>query len=686
MRETQPQPKTRQNNLPGDAAVSRRALVTGTALVIFVAAFTPYNDYILRNSPFIGNHFPIGIVALMVAIILLVNPALSLIRRRPFSTGEMVVIMTMLLVAAAVPSSGLMRYLEPMLITPYWHLRQFSWWKEITDLMPAWLVPTKDSYSPLVSNYWLGIDPAQGGHVPWTAFILPAALWGILIAAILGAALFLAAIFRRQWVHHERLSYPLATIPLELMAPPETGKHYNALWRNPILWTGVAIPVLVYLLAGLHGIFPSVPFINLQFDVRAAFTDRPWDALPVHLEQAQVYFSMIGICFFVPSEVAFSLWFFVVLDGCSRVFFARSSFDPGAQENARGMGVYAAYFLGLLWLARGHLKTVAVSAWQNLPRPQDEPISYRAMAIGWLSCMAAAWVWLIIMGMNVFMAAILLAAGTMLVTLMSRIVAETGLFFVGPVFWPNQIFSTLLGRGIVSVRSFYWSEFISRVFYADLRETLMPFATDALRMGDEIDPGSGTTPPATDPDPPAAENKIIAPTQKPARTRWFLWLAAALLISTLVSAVMNHYLSYTTGRSTMDGWASDILPREALGETYQFAHSPPEVPLSESWGHFIFGGLMAVGLMAGRLMWASWPLHPIGLVLMDSSPMKIMWFSIFLGWGAKKLLLKYGGAAVFRRARPFFIGLILGEILSAGAWMAVGLISQGAIKYTLLPG
>lgn len=670
----------RAHERPPAHSATRRAILIGMILVALVAAFTPYNDYILRNSPFIGNHFPIGIVMLMVLLMLVVNPLLLFFKRRAFSTGELVVIMTLNLVAAAVPSSGLIRYFEPMVLAPYWQLRQFSWWKEITDLMPHWLTPTTDSYSPIISNYWLGIDPLRGGHVPWAAFILPALLWGILIAALLGAALFLAAIFRRQWVHHERLSFPLATIPLELMAAPDAGKWYNALWRNPVLWTGVAIPVLVYLLAGLHGIFPGVPFINMQYDVRDAFTERPWDALPAHLTQAQVYFAVVGVCFFVPSEVAFSLWLFVVANGAMLVIFSRSNFHPGQQENTRAMGIYVAYFFGLLWLARGHLKTVMIAAWRNSPRAEDEPLSYRAMFIGWVGCMVVAWVWLMVVGMSPAMAAILLFAGTMLVTLMARIVAETGLFFVGPVFWPNQIFSSLLGKGLVGVKSFFWTETISRIFYADLRETLMPFAANSLRMASEI-----KTPPAD------SESGAAAPARQPdsaggsERVRWFRWLFAALLLSLLVSGAVTHYLSYTNGRSGMDHWASEIVPREGLRETYQFAHSPPETPLSTSWGHFVAGGVMAVVLMVGRVMWAGWPLHPIGLVLMDSGPMKIMWFSIFLGWAAKKLLLKYGGAAVFRRARPFFIGLILGEIMSAGGWMIVGLLSHGAIRYTLLP-
>src|SRR5205823_6456217 len=138
----------------------------GMLLVIFVAAFAPYNDYVLHNSPFIGNHFPIGIVTLMAVLILLINPLLGLAKWRRFSPGELLVIMTMMLMGAAAPTSGLMRYLEPMLISPYWQARQFPWFKDILPLLPTWLVPASDPASHLVGDYWHGVDPLRGGHVP----------------------------------------------------------------------------------------------------------------------------------------------------------------------------------------------------------------------------------------------------------------------------------------------------------------------------------------------------------------------------------------------------------------------------------------------------------------------------------------------------------------------------------------
>ncbi|HUO08513.1 MAG TPA: DUF6785 family protein [Phycisphaerae bacterium] len=640
-------------------ALTRRAIWIGLGMVAFVAALTPYNDYVVQNTSFIGNHFPIGIISLMVILILVVNPAIMLFTRRPLSTGELVVIMTMMMVGAAAPSSGLMRYLEPMLVSPFWLVKDFPWLEPIAKLMPGWLVPTKDLSSPIVTNYWLGIDPVQGSHVPIVAFLLPSLLWGVLIASILGTAMFVAAIFRKQWVHHERLTFPLATIPLELMATPERGRWLNRLWRNPVLWAGAGIPLVVYLLAGLHQRYSAVPFVDLRFDIHSAFTDRPWDALPPYLSAARIYLSVIGICFFVPSEIAFSLWLFIVLNGLVRVICSQTSFDPAQNEQARGMGIYLGYFAGLLWLARGHLRMVLNAAWRGEPRDEAEPLTYRAMVVGLAVCGVVSFGWLVTVGMNPLLAILLLGVGTVLMTLMARIVAETGLFFVGPTWWPGNLIGSLLGPKLVNALNYYWSQVISRIFYADLRENLMPFAVNALRMGQEIDSRR--------------------------RPQWFRWLFVALFVSVLVSGFSHHFISYAYGRNSLDGYASNQMPFDAMQETYTFTNTAPQTTVSGSWLSFGFGAVMVGLLMVGRVMWVSWPFHPIGLLLMNSGPLQAFWFSIFLGWGIKKLLLRYGGAGGFRRARPFFIGLIVGEMLAAGGWLIAGLATHGALRYVVFP-
>jgi hypothetical protein len=45
--------------------------------------------------------------------------------------------------------------------------------------------------------------------------------------------------------------------------------------------------------------------------------------------------------------------------------------------------------------------------------------------------------------------------------------------------------------------------------------------------------------------------------------------------------------------------------------------------------------------------------------------------SFTLGWLIKALLLRYGGLRSFRGAVPFFVGLVVGDMLSEGLWGAI---------------
>lgn len=652
-----------QNNPPGSpfATLSRRALWLGLFLVALMALLTPYNDYVLGNTPLIGNHFPIGVFTLMAAVILGLNPLLQWTGRKRLTTADLAVIWGMLLCAAAVPSSGLIRYLEPNLLGPFRALETMPWLRPIAQLLPSWAVPTRDYHAPLLRNYMMGIDPTSGDRIPILPFLVPALTWGVLAAAIFGSMMCLAAIFRKQWVQHERLSYPLAMIPIELMAAPSAGHYYNPLWRSGLLWAGAALPALVYGLSGLHSLFPSVPFLALTYDFSSAFTERPWDHLPHYIIANRLYFSVVGLSFFIPTQVAFSLWLFLLINGLSRVALADSGIDPGQMEPIRGMGIYLGYFAALLWLARAHLWQVLRAAWYGSVREPAEAASYRTLVVGLLLSMVVAWGWMVAAGISAVSATLVLGLGLMFVTLMSRVAAETGMFFLGLSWQIPRFFEVLLGPRLIQGGSYYLSGVITNIFFTDLRENLMPFATTSCRLSQESAPVS--------------------------RPQFFRWCLIALALSALLAGISDHYLSFHYGRQMMqDEHAVTVVPMYNLTEAHRFAHIPSPISPGRAWLHFGLGVTLVGGMMAGRLLWVSWPFHPIGLLLMNSWPLEVFWFSIFIGWGLKQILLRYGGAMFFRRARAFFIGLVVGEMLAAGLWMLLGLLTNGIIRFQLLPG
>ena len=73
-----------------------------------------------------------------------------------------------------------------------------------------------------------------------------------------------------------------------------------------------------------------------------------------------------------------------------------------------------------------------------------------------------------------------------------------------------------------------------------------------------------------------------------------------------------------------------------------------------------------------HLLW--WPIHPIGYAVGHSFIIDLIWTPMCVSWCLKKLILQYGGFRAYRKAMPFFIGLLLGDYLSGCVFSLVGVI------------
>jgi len=93
------------------------------------------------------------------------------------------------------------------------------------------------------------------------------------------------------------------------------------------------------------------------------------------------------------------------------------------------------------------------------------------------------------------------------------------------------------------------------------------------------------------------------------------------------------------------------------------------------WLHTaIGGGFMAfLMFMRYRLLW--WPIHPVAYPISAVWLMECLWFSIFLAWIIKAVLTRYGGNKIYKASKPFFLGLILGQLVAAGLWFVIDLIT-----------
>jgi len=76
-------------------------------------------------------------------------------------------------------------------------------------------------------------------------------------------------------------------------------------------------------------------------------------------------------------------------------------------------------------------------------------------------------------------------------------------------------------------------------------------------------------------------------------------------------------------------------------------------------GAYAFGCLCTLFLASMRTRFIWWPFHPAGYLVAGSFGLFRLWLPIFVSWLAKVLILRYGGLRAYRRALPFFLGLIL---------------------------
>ena len=45
-----------------------------------------------------------------------------------------------------------------------------------------------------------------------------------------------------------------------------------------------------------------------------------------------------------------------------------------------------------------------------------------------------------------------------------------------------------------------------------------------------------------------------------------------------------------------------------------------------------------------------------------------IWFSALIAWILKAIIVRFGGVNLFQNLKPFFLGLILGEVSVSGFW------------------
>ena len=147
----------------------------------------------------------------------------------------------------------------------------------------------------------------------------------------------------------------------------------------------------------------------------------------------------------------------------------------------------------------------------------------------------------------------------------------------------------------------------------------------------------------------------------------------ALFVSLLCSVWGTLYLGYAHGAYNFNSWQLNSAAPKVLNDVVVYMQSPFPTDWEKLQFFWIGAGVMAVMTFL-RYRFPGWPIHPIGFAISSTYFSYRMTFSIFLAWAFKWIFIKIGDAALYRRSRPFFIGILVGWALGVALTILVDTI------------
>jgi hypothetical protein len=382
-----------------------------------------------------------------------------------------------------------------------------------------------------------------------------------------------------------------------------------------------------------------------------------------------IYPAFIGFAFLTAKQVSFSLWFFYIagalLIGLLNVLgvsipaavlgvtFGSTLSRP---EETQTIGAYLVFFLFLAWLARFHFLDILLKAFgrRRDEDPRTEWITSQPAFWGLAAASVGLLLWCRHYGLPIGAGALVLAAFFLFTLVAVRIICQGGITYFTLTAAPLDALTAFFGSRFLTPVGLVVAAVTQKVLFLDLREALMPALLHARKVTDGV-----------------RNNRRVA-------------IAILLCVVAGVAASFAAMLAvaYRFGVRELEmDWAT----RTSVA-VYENIFSLVESPADPRSWVLIFiacGAAVMLALVVCYHHFYWWPIHPIGYLTAYSSAMWTLWFSFFVGWACNALCMRYGGTALFKNMRFFFIGLIIGDFFMAGSWAIYGLFSYAS--YMVLP-
>lgn len=639
-----------RTQLAAREAPSLVGLCVGVACVVATCFLVCFAELVVGKIQIGFLQLPPVVVGMLVAILGAQAVLRRLSDRLRLAPADLAVIWVMMVLASMVSSRGLLEKLIPLLVVPNYDATPENNWKGLFFRhIRSWAVPWDPAGEPkqkVAARFFDSLMP--GETIPWRMWAVPLAAWGIFAAAVVLAFLCLAVLLRRQWADNEKLAFPLVQLPVEMA---RAGQGVTFL-QNRITWVGFAIPAAVFGFNGLHQWYPSVPELQTDLNINLLLTQPPWSF--VGFFHAFVSFAAIGFFYLLPTDLLFSLWLFFLLtilaDGISASYGYQPEVMPmyGCRMYI-GYQIIGCYFVMvgfMLWSARPHLAAVWRAAVGRVGRDRPdagEMLSYRSAVWTLLVCFTVATGWLCLLGMAWWMAAFQLAVLLLVVAVvMARSSCESGMLMTETSFRPIDVYRMLgdvrqLGGSNITALAF-----LDAMWMRDQRGLMLTGFLDSMKLADGM---------------------------RMRRRSLLLPIVLALVVAVGVAGYLHISLPYKLGAAQqMYTYVYRGNPVWSFNDAAVVLNGTrPPLPMLAKL-NFLVGVVvtLAIASLRARLLW--FPIHPLGYALCGTWTMMVFWFPCLVAWMAKIVILRYGGMKLYTRARPLFLGMVLGEFTMALVW------------------
>lgn len=591
-------------------------------LVVFLgltvnAVVTPYADLVL-SSRLTAAHLSSSVLFLFLIAVL----ARSLLSHFGvnLSWSELFLAYSVWHFCSAIPSSGFIGFLFPMVsVLRYFATPANQWEQLFIPFVPPWFALSDESAT---RSFFQGVP----SHSPlyWKPWVVPTLFWAFFATVYFAGTFSLALWLHRRWVVEEKLAFPTVQVLYAL--------QNNLSTRSLPFWSGLLLPFAIHSLNSASRYLAYLPSVPLQFPWGQVFLDFPFDVWQG--ERTYLSFALTGIGYIIPSEVALSFWGFYWVHLLVRLLLRWRGVQPGVGtggittlQRAQEAGSFIVLALSLLLPTLRHTKG-AMERWG---------------LIGWIVCMTVLVALLKFSGMRVFNAIFFLAVWTFVHLVLTRIVSAGGVMRVECSFTPWDIVARTLGVHRVGWRDLTIMAFPQQLFMFDQVTIPLPYLMDGFKLAKEV---------------PFLMGKFA--------TVLFLGYIATLAIS----VPLTFWLCHRWGALNLNGWFTVQEPSWAFQKLQSWVMAPfnTDLPFVQN---MVIGGLVTAGLIFLHRQTNWWNISPLGFVMSSTTTMRSQWFSLFLGWLVRTVVLRLKGLHGYQGLRPFFIGCVWSELLTNAFWVAV---------------